>query len=511
MEQQSDEDATREFNFRKLREQAKNLVQSGDEHFGAGRLGPAQDAYSESFSVVRKLDARNPADVRWKQAYQQEVLRRSELVISLLPKAQKEDALAAMKAKRLKEAAEAAGADDSDPEMVLKRFRRTTRDTCDRIKNQLRLALEHRDAVEVSPSLPDEDPPAEEEVTSVQAEEADSNTKIGCLAQQLVADMKRRRPVVVPARVKFDGVRGVQIISSPEEEPEERSVGQQPVSKASVQEPLPLPSQEDLVNDSASSEDRLLALVGAPFASSPKDPAAPVDALEAEILRDIEKNLKLPLAQNTSPYTASGIAVLEMDGVEMGPSHGYAMAPDRTIGREHRMKLGLRPTRVDRDIGSKYMREINEARTLSVLREVQVVERTRGASSLASDCGPLANGAGREALPPVDLGREPVAPALGSCAASPPPIERAVNPATRSMGHEKKQITPGNGLAILRAAELRLRQFSFVTEGAAIIKPTPLSDLARVTSLSRSATSRTEAIPPNCHPPGQAGFSGPRG
>jgi len=132
-----DEEATREFNFRRQKETAKSLLETGDAYFINGKLIQASASFAVTAEHIKTCDARIPTEIRWKRIALAEIKRRIDMVMGLLPKEKQHDAMEAMQLRRQKEA-EASGADGSeDPEQIIQASRRKLRHTCERIRRQL--------------------------------------------------------------------------------------------------------------------------------------------------------------------------------------------------------------------------------------------------------------------------------------------------------------------------------------------------------------------------------------
>lgn len=399
-----DDDATREFEFRKQKETAKSLLNQGDAYFVSGRLIEASASFATTAEHLRTCDARLPTEVRWKKAATTEIKRRIEMVMALLPKEKQHDAMEAMALRRKKEA-EASGGDGSeDPEQLIQNSRRKLRHNCDRIKRQLALAQELRSRTESTVVTP------QASLTTNESEEQETEivqpivtpkpvpllSKVGSMADSLKEDLisRNKRNNVASAEWKFDGFRGVYLAEkeapesydvrplTPREEEsieelvEDSMVGKTPAERLAsrVGEPfVPLKDYRQLIRKNNNSNDMTQkeqddireeleeevrstyhALLTdakevekgmASRDNNNNDDDGYLDSLEKELLLDSMKCLKKEEALPVRSQDAYATPVLDEMKIEqklMDTRLQYALKKAPMIGRHHRLKLGLR-------------------------------------------------------------------------------------------------------------------------------------------------------------------------
>ncbi len=98
-----EEEALREFNFKRQRDNIKIGMSTGDAMFVNGKLVMALEAFVEADLSAKKLDARLPSEIRWKKAVITELKRKIETVDSLLPKEKQKDAMELLRERMMKE------------------------------------------------------------------------------------------------------------------------------------------------------------------------------------------------------------------------------------------------------------------------------------------------------------------------------------------------------------------------------------------------------------------------
>ena len=218
-EEQKKKELTDEDQARAFRQQTVKLsstLQQGDEAFINGKFPDAAEHYARGADFLRKMDARLPADVRWKEAMTVEIRRRNNNTLELLPKEAKKDVLEALRERRAKEAADLSSQGNSadSPRTIIKKNRRQLKDACDRIKRSIATSLEERarGSVDESGSSRQSDgsivvPPPPSPPKG--PHKYDAAEKIATVVTQLEADMCQRRPVVRPPAFSFNGVRGL--------------------------------------------------------------------------------------------------------------------------------------------------------------------------------------------------------------------------------------------------------------------------------------------------------------
>jgi len=418
MAEKSEDNLKREMATHRQKDSVKSLLGEAGGLFVAARFVESNAKVFEADDILRRIDARSAADVRWKNATINEVKRKLSNLRELLPKKEQKAAMDAISERRRAEAELAAAllSDDADPEYALRQSRKNLRDQCGRIKRQLVMVEEARTSATTAALKGnkwdqfDDETPKEASVASTieEANPMSPSERVAQLAKDLAADLSKRKPIIPPPRYRFDGSRGLQVIQDGSNLGSRGSLFDEDDSELRPEAPSEVGVKaEDYISIElmdaallkAAPGDRLSERIGAPFKPSTLASGSPdeqgFDALEAALLDEL--NAKQTNRRRAhGPYTASGLGAYEGGGGDE-PTLPFGMAMRPMVGRQLRMKLlGLHPEpTVGAGAGdtttTKVLSEVVEGRSRRVVEEAQIAQATSLVSGLRTESSHLAD------------------------------------------------------------------------------------------------------------------------